>query len=644
MRLALRHWENRRPWITRRSSFWVYVVMLVSITLLHYCNPQVTALQGYPLTRHAVVRILFILPVAGATFVFGRGTGLLTLVLVIAIMLPRVFFISVSPVDALLEVVATTIAGYLVVLMLESFRRTVSRMETINRVNAALTGSLELKQILTNVLYTLLDVMNVKAGVVYLVDEDEQGLTMVAQRNLPPELTENVSGLKSARMIVHYQGFKCRLAVPLCSKGKTNGLLIMGNATPCPAMQREKELVNSICNTIDVVVENARLYEGIARQLQIERSVLEVVREITSELELSRILPKIIEIAERLAGADGGVVALWDEERDVVTYPYLHNLPQRLADVEVSRKEGLSAEVMVTGCPIVIDHYPTYARAIPAFVEAGVISIVGVPILSGERVFGTMCVVSIGGAKSFLDRDIAILTGIGRQAGIAVENARLYENLRFYARQITQAQENERKRIARELHDDTIQSLIALSRRLEGLVKSDERLPDAAAQRIQALWQETGDAIRRVRRFSQDLRPSILDDLGLLPTLEELTTDLNRETGLRAGFRVRGTKQRFSSEVELTLFRIAQEALTNVRKHAQATEVTTTVELANSAVKMTVQDNGRGFMPPILTEAPENTDMLGLIGMNERVRLLGGTLLIESQPDQGTSVIVNVPI
>jgi signal transduction histidine kinase len=293
---------------------------------------------------------------------------------------------------------------------------------------------------------------------------------------------------------------------------------------------------------------------------------------------------------------------------------------------------------------MIIDDYPRYARAIPAFAQAGVTSIVGVPIVNGDRTFGTMCVMSLERKKQFLDRDVAVLTGIGRQAGIAIENAYLYENLRLYARRITQSQESERKRIARELHDDTIQSLIALSRRLEGLATGEEPLSEAVAERIRELWQQTSEMIRRVREFSQNLRPSMLDDLGLLPTLEELTTDLERQVGLQTEFRALGERRRLSSEVELTLFRIAQEALSNVRRHAKASKVTTTIELANSTVRMRIEDDGIGFRPPKLTDDLRAEDGLGLIGMHERARLLSGSLQIESEPGGGTTVIAEIPV
>jgi len=523
-------------------------------------------------------------------------------------------------------------------------RDAVARLKTLNEVTTALTQSFNLEQTLDDILDRVLDLVGVRAGAIYLLQSEEQGLTLVAHRNLPPEVVKEPDGLKSSRMLARHDELQCKLAGPLRAKGQINGLLFVGDRRSCPILRQDEELLDTICNTMGVFVENVRLYQERTRQLQIERSVIEVTEEVTSELELDRVLPKVMEIAVDLAKADGGAIALLDEERNVIRYPYLHHLPPELADVTVSKGEGLSGEVMATGEPMVIDNYRTYRNAIPAFVDAGLNSVLVVPIVSGERTFGALSVLSIDQAEAFSDREVAILTAIGREAGIAIENAYLYENMRFYARQITQAQESERRRIARELHDDTIQSLVALSRRLEAIATSENLSSEKVADDIAELQEATGQIIKRVRRFSQDLRPSILDDLGLLPTLEELTASLNRQDGLRAEFRVKGEERRLSSEMELTLFRIAQEALNNVRKHADADHVITTVEISEGAVKMTVEDDGRGFSPPTLTDHPTAATKLGLIGMHERARLLGGSLAVKSKPGQGTKIVVNVPV
>jgi signal transduction histidine kinase len=627
-----------------RYGFWLYSLVLVGYLAFHLSAPLVSFLPSLPLTRWTAVHVLFLLPVAGATYLFGQRGGLVTLLFALVIMLSRDPTLSPNRVDVLLEMLATSSVGYLVVLVLACLRRNVLRLRAINTVSAALAESQELDTILGIALDTLIEAVDAEAGVVYLKEEDQQVMTLTHHRNLPPELVENPSGVEAAREVGLYRRFRYRLMAPIHSKDRVNGLIMVGQSWPRTSLCRERDLIATICNQINVFIETDRLYRHMAHQFEIERSVYEVVDEITSELEMEKVLPKVIAISERLVGADSGVIALWDEERNVVTYPYLHNLPSRLAQVTTSKALGLSAEVMTTGRPMIIDDYPCYARAIPAFAQAGVTSIVGVPIVNGDRTFGTMCVMSLERRKRFLDRDVAVLTGIGRQAGIAIENSYLYENLRYYARRITQSQENERKRIARELHDDTIQSLIALSRRLEGLATGEEPLPNAVSERIGELWRQTTEMIQRVRAFSHNLRPSVLDDLGLLPSLEELTTDLEHQVGLQTEFWALGEKRRLASEVELTLFRVAQEALSNVRRHSRATKVTTTIELADSVARMRIEDDGVGFRPPKLTDDLRAEDGLGLIGMHERVRLLGGSLRIESEPDSGTIVVVEVPI
>jgi signal transduction histidine kinase len=513
----------------------------------------------------------------------------------------------------------------------------------ISDVTTALTQSFDLEHTLDDILAQVLELLGMSVGAVYVLDEEEQGLTLVSHRNLPEEVVTCQDGPKSARMLARHSELNCKLAGPLRSKGEINGLLFVGDRASCPILRQEEELLGTICNTIGMFVENVRLYQRQARQLQIESSILQVSTEITSELELNRVLPKIMRIAVNMLGADGGLIALLDEEQSVITYPYLENLPGELAEVTVSTDEGMSGHVIETGEPIVIDDYQTFPRRIPAFADAGLTSAAAVPIVSGDRVFGALSILSIDQARAFSGRETAILTAIGRQAGIAIENAYLYESMRFYAHKITQAQENERKRIARELHDETIQSLIALSRQLEALGTSEEQPPGISAERVQQLQQATVAIIREVRRFSQALRPSTLDDLGLMPALEELVAAINRRDELRADLWLHGDDRRLSSEVELSVFRIVQEALNNVIKHADATKVSTVVRLSESTINVLVQDDGIGFHPPSLTEHPTSSSKLGLLGMHERARLLGGTLDVDSAPGLGTKVTVSVP-
>jgi signal transduction histidine kinase len=252
---------------------------------------------------------------------------------------------------------------------------------------------------------------------------------------------------------------------------------------------------------------------------------------------------------------------------------------------------------------------------------------------------------TLAGAQphAFTSQDVQLLTAIGGHVGVAVDNARLYESARFYARQITRAQEEERKRIARDLHDETIQVLIAISRRLE-LAILPQQLPQATVRRLTNLQELVSDTLRGLRRFVQDLRPPALDHLGLVAALVGLATDLEEETGIEVEVKVEGQARRLAPEQELGLFRVFQEALSNIRRHSEATHVLVQVTFYPSQMRMLIRDNGRGFVVPRRMDSLMSTGKLGLIGMVERARLFGGALVIRSEPDEGTTVLVDVPM
>lgn len=223
------------------------------------------------------------------------------------------------------------------------------------------------------------------------------------------------------------------------------------------------------------------------------------------------------------------------------------------------------------------------------------------------------------------------------------EQKHMQENLNFYLQQATRAQEEERKRISRELHDETIQSLVVLSRQLDLFESSCKTLSAEESQLLEKLIQQTGNIMREVRRLSQDLRPAALDRLGLSAALEWLAADVSEYSRIATKVNVLGSARRLTEEVELVLFRITQEALRNVWRHSQASKAEITVEFADSMVRITVSDNGKGFsLPPTIGDLTRS-GKLGLTGMQERARLVGASLKVHSQPGQGTSVTVELP-
>ncbi len=229
-----------------------------------------------------------------------------------------------------------------------------------------------------------------------------------------------------------------------------------------------------------------------------------------------------------------------------------------------------------------------------------------------------------------------------RQAeGVSEELRRSKDRLQFFLREITNAQEAERQRIARELHDDTVQTLVLVGRSLDVLLANEQR-SGGQPQRVEDARAQLDAAIDGVRRLSRDLRPSILDRLGLVPALEWLLSELAARQNVETKLSVDGEIGRLAPEVEVSLFRIVQEALRNAELHAEADSVQVELSATEQQLSVRIQDSGKGFQPRDAVRPGQHAG-LGLLGMRERAQLLGGAVDIKSQPGAGTTILATVP-
>jgi two-component system sensor histidine kinase DegS len=211
---------------------------------------------------------------------------------------------------------------------------------------------------------------------------------------------------------------------------------------------------------------------------------------------------------------------------------------------------------------------------------------------------------------------------------------------KVYISKILESQENERLRIAQELHDDTIQTLLIIANRAQKLIPAGNSDMKEAKKNAEWIRDATLQAVEDVRRTSLDLRPSVLDDLGLVPALRWLVDRTNKESGINIRILVNGTKRNLSPEAEVTIFRITQEALNNIKRHSKATEAVITLEFNTECLKITLDDNGQGFRPPKKLDRLAARGKLGLIGMRQRIDFLGGTFQIRSRPGEGTRLLI----
>jgi signal transduction histidine kinase len=282
----------------------------------------------------------------------------------------------------------------------------------------------------------------------------------------------------------------------------------------------------------------------------------------------------------------------------------------------------------------------------------------GIPLIAKDQIFGVLDIFLedteyiSGDHKSFL-------FALANQVASALSNALLFESeiaarktsarlfnqakgdrerLRVLTKKLVEAQEKERREIARELHDQTSQALVYLKIVL-GLLRVEASDPQKVSERVAELNQITEDILNDLHRLAADLRPGTLDLFGLVPALQQYISNLSNKPGPKVNFTCLNVDQRFPPEVEVHLFRLVQEAVTNIFRHAHATNADILLSASQDKITLRVADDGIGF---IFDEAIQK-ERLGLIGMRERVEMLGGTFQVDSTPDSGTQILIEVP-
>lgn len=271
-----------------------------------------------------------------------------------------------------------------------------------------------------------------------------------------------------------------------------------------------------------------------------------------------------------------------------------------------------------------------------------------------DSLFETCTALAMGGFISWWFESRRREIGRREQAVLKLEAARRQlqsyverikedeKRLRKYADEISQAHEEERKRIARELHDDTIQTMVAISRRLDTFISENPSIAAKILNPLEALQKDINESLIRMRRFVQDLRPPTLEYLGLLPALRELATQVYEQSGIKIDVKVVGADRHFSAEESLLIYRIIQEAVRNVWKHSEATKAEIDAGFHKDKLVISVRDNGNGFESKASSELLDS-GRLGLMGMEERAHLLGGTVNVVSKRGKGTTVTLEIP-
>ena len=368
------------------------------------------------------------------------------------------------------------------------------------------------------------------------------------------------------------------------------------------------------------------------------RALVEAGIAITSELSLDAVLLTLLRIAAELTGARYSALGVIDRSGDGLERFVTHGLDDeaRAAIGDVPRGLGILGVLIEDARPLRLDDLTRDPRSVgfPPN-HPPMHSFLGVPVMTRGVAFGNLYLAEKQPAGGFTEEDEETVTLLAAQAAVAIENAGSVQ--RDALRRAVQAQEVERRRLARELHDETGQALTSILLGLAAVERSESA--EAAHAAAAALRELVVETLQNVRRLAVELRPSALDDFGLEPALRRLGQTVREGGLLDVQVEARLGAQRLPADVETALYRIVQEALTNVVKHAQAQHVSIVLTRKQGSVLVMIEDDGRGFDP-----TKPSAEGLGLQGMRERVELLDGSFQVETASRTGTTLIVELPV
>ena len=540
----------------------------------------------------------------------------------------------------------------------EALSRRVQELSTLNRIAETVATVTELPAAMAIVTEIVTNLFDAKTTAIHVVEEEQLRLIsrydrqgsfpeLIGQR-VPIEAIPGVREMLDQKMPLvladvqtlrlppgvrerlHAMDIQASMIVPLRARGRVIGMMGVGldrvDRLLTPA---EVNLAETIAGYVTGAIETARLLEEEQQQRRVAESLREVGSAVTSSLDQQEVLSAIFEQLRYVTHYDGACISLLDGESLLLSKGVGIN------DQHLGRRLSLS-----DGSPMVRVLRNNEAKAIPNTEHSPewqrwdendeIGSWMGAPLATGESTIGVLTVDSRR-PGAYRAEDVQVLQAFADQAAIAIENARLYERAQ------TVAIDEERQRLARDLHDSVTQSLYSLTLLSNGwgTMAKRGRLGD-----VVGCFEQLGDvsqqALKEMRLLIHQLRPPILEEVGLVGALQQRLDAVEQRVNIETRLLTKGDLSALPHNMEEQLFHIAQEALNNALRHAQATAISIRVREENGHINLSIHDNGIGFDP----DAP--TAGMGLINMRERARGIGGDLAIAVEPGRGTTVTASV--
>jgi nitrate/nitrite-specific signal transduction histidine kinase len=530
-------------------------------------------------------------------------------------------------------------------------------LAALNAIAAVVSRSLDLQKVLDGALEKTLQVMQIGAGGIYIWDEDTQSLKITAYHGFSEETVDRIDNLKfgegiSGRVLQNGEALVVRdiatdprltralsqedelhsvASIPLISRDTVLGTLFVATSRFRDFSGQDISLLVSIGQQVGVAVENSRLFAQVEQQIHELDALYRADEELLRHISLDQVLQALVDVAVDILRADKSSLLVWDTgQRELVVRAARGFSAESLPQMTFAPGEGVAGAVYQSGEMAIVEDVQIDSRVVTKITgPEGIRSFMHVPIKIDGQVFGVFNINYLQ-PRAFGKVEQRLFIALTQRASLAIENAQLYEQAQYAATL------EERQRLARELHDAVTQTLFSASLIAEVLPVLWERKPEEGRKRLEELRQLTRGALAEMRSLLLELRPSALVEAEINELFRHLVDAFTGRTRVPVHLALEGVCV-LPSDVKIVLYRIAQEALNNIVKHANATQVWVAVRCHDNLIELSIRDDGRGFDQDNVS--PEH---LGLGIMRERAERIGASVEVISEIGLGTQVTFKV--
>ncbi|MBE7473792.1 MAG: GAF domain-containing sensor histidine kinase [Anaerolineales bacterium] len=564
---------------------------------------------------------------------------------------------------------------------LNRLTKEIKEVSTLYNIGVAVGSSLELKEVIrtlykestrlidtSNFAIVLYDEVTQTLNFKLMIDQgkmvkpmsvklaEDRGLTGRVLTSQSPLLVSDFPAANNSNNA--HQRIRSWLGVPILNPTLTQdsaqGVIATWSYQPHAFTDHDLWLLSAIATQAAIAVRNAHLFESSQRRAAEMALLNDVARTLSSTLQLDEVLTRIMEQVETLLNVEAGSLLLTDQATGELVFQIaLGDKADEIKPFRIPKGEGIAGEVAVTGTPLMIanvDQDKRHFKKLDQTTNFLTRNILCVPLVLYDQIIGVLEVINKR-EGNFTQTDLELLSSIASYAAIAIQNARLHENVLAERDKVVEAEEEARKKLARDLHDGPTQLVAGIKMSLDFSRKALEKDPSLLPKELNYMLELADRATYQMRTMLFELRPLVLETQGLGAALQvfidrrqkDITGETPRLTLKVETDNPSGDISRQDGKVEAAIFAIVQETVNNAIKHAQAQNIVVQLTETNTAIYTVIRDDGKGFDVNEVLNNYEQRGSLGMINLKERTQLIGGELNIRSAPGQGTRITIQVP-